>query len=78
MSGWQPIETAPRDGTRIVGWCPLCAHGPEARVVWSKSNGKGWRSQPGWWDSRPTHWMAIEPEQPPKVYMTIERKDGTS
>ena len=61
MNEWQPIETAPKDGTRIVGYCPRQAWGPEVRIVWSK--GKGWKSQHGWWSSNPTHWIPL-PDPP--------------
>lgn len=56
-SGWQPIETAPRDGTPILTWGPEfmmpCAN------YWSVHRGIG-----SWYEyGDPTHWMAM-PEPP--------------
>lgn len=76
MSEWQPIETAPKDGTEIALWrpdwpCPLFA-------FWDE----GLADQPFWHASEdvlsdimgeieePTHWCAFpEPphDQAPKV-----------
>jgi hypothetical protein len=64
--GWQPIETARTDGTRIIAWFPPCAQLP---------NG-GWHEMQ-WYDGwhhpffvEPTHWMpgpqppaALEPRE---------------
>lgn len=61
---WEPISTAPKDGTRIVGYCPTQAdrHAPFPtceRVIFF---GRGqWLSLPGWWSSRPTHWLKLPP-----------------
>ena len=66
MTEWQPIETAPKDGTVFLAyWEPprnfpykdkyhVChyAHG----VIWP-----GWINTP---DDLPTHWMPLPP--PPK------------
>jgi hypothetical protein len=65
MSGWQLIETAPKDGTRILAWDGLCM-----MVLW-------WGSG-GWYDAQwvtvhldnnrpfaPTHWMPLP--EPPKT-----------
>lgn len=69
---WQPIETAPRDGTRILIWFvhsnakfsddPV-GHGWEAahEAHWIDHNGGGWT-----WHGlagSPTHWMPL-PESP--------------
>jgi hypothetical protein len=64
---WQPISTAPRDGTPVVLWAKL-AHFPYRRRegYWKKSI---WVS--GWFTidydlelSHPTHWMPMpEPSE---------------
>lgn len=55
---WQPIESAPKDGTTVLVWSPT--HG--AFVAWNK--GHGWHTEPGVYVRRPTHWMPIP--EPPK------------
>jgi hypothetical protein len=69
-SAWQPIETAPRDGTKILAW-----DGDEWLVAWC-CQGSGWISDelqewhPGEREY-PTHWQPhpspppIIPEPPP-------------
>ena len=62
-SAWQPIETAPRDGTQILGW-----DGDERRIVWWCEGGR-WISDklqeyhPGERED-PTHWQPL-PSPPP-------------
>ena len=71
---WQPIEGAPRDGTRLLLWGPH--YGEPAIGGWCVSKAplafEGW--SPGWqtvsgYDagyeamSEPTHWMRL-PEPP--------------
>lgn len=69
MSEWQPIETAPRDGTPV-----LLTNGDTMEVGgWQE----GWRGKPGtFWcqgcDEYPvcinaTHWMPLPPPPPLKT-----------
>jgi hypothetical protein len=55
---WQPIDTAPRDGTVIDVWHPTYG-----RLV-----DQWWDSEDGWFsfhdDDGPTHWMHLP--EPPK------------
>lgn len=60
---WQPIETAPKDGTRII---VSKVNGP----VWCNVNWRHMIRKPDRWDSfvgavpfEPTHWMPL-PEPP--------------
>lgn len=67
--GWQPIATAPKDGTRFLAWGTLHAPGwndgehPSQEVcTWTQY---GWYSPSlGGWE--PTHWMSFPapPAQP--------------
>ena len=61
---WQPIETAPRDGTEVLAWCDFdslrCA------IVISYEPNDENPKWPWWdWDCRgihesvPTHWMPL-------------------
>lgn len=56
MSEWQPIETAPKDGTELLCYVRNKSHGDIYDIAewW---NG-GW-----WWDwcDDPTHWMPLPP-----------------
>lgn len=66
MSAWQPIETAPKDGTRILGYASS-GHGWYYMVVvqynaeearpWLEADGEGYHRY------NVTHWMPL-PEPP--------------
>ena len=69
---WQPIETAPKDGTIILGWCRYFFNIPRL-FYWKENQGKHYFGDP--YDSedflyaeedmhRPTHWLANIPPFP--------------
>lgn len=64
-SRWQPIETAPRDGTQIlVGvWVAGYFKGSESRwSCWTiGQHGSGDFGCDGEWGDEPTHWMPLPP-----------------
>ncbi len=69
-SAWQPIETAPRDGTRI--FLAGCARGPSVRVGWwgtgrflgaKRGYEPTWAASSSDYDFGPTHWQPLP--QPP-------------
>lgn len=60
---WQPIDTAPRDGTRVLLWYPAWIQ----HVFTAEFEHGNW--QTGVWYSnraKPTHWMLLPspPESP--------------
>lgn len=62
-SSWQPIETAPKDGTRIICWGPeLAVAECEWRLRWH-DHGTGWYRTNQHPIVNPTHWMPLP--QPP-------------
>lgn len=71
MSDWQPIETAPKDGTAVL---VKSSEHPEygEQVLWFDVSNLGWAGMypgiAGWidmfWDlaaPQPTHWMPLPP-----------------
>lgn len=58
---WQPIETAPKDGTWILTWTQGIHHdcSPYLVLRWNKGE---WCYEAGhdWYD--PTHWTPLPPE----------------
>ena len=71
MTDWQPIETAPKDGTPILAW--PCGDGWGGKfpyvVQWVPPNEHHdglWREAAGeqYDDFDPTHWMPLP--EPPK------------
>jgi hypothetical protein len=59
MSEWQPIETAPKDGTPVDLW--TAEDGRFADACWNSTR-RRWETQ---WErlanSVPTHWMPLPP-----------------
>lgn len=57
---WQPIDTAPRDGTKILVWHPqvqgIALDRQAGAAVDEWKHGKWWRSYPA---QQPTHWMPL-------------------
>jgi len=60
---WQPIDTAPKDGTPILGFIPSYYQGKGGMVVavWMDFS-----DRPGWYSEissvhEPTHWMPLPP-----------------
>lgn len=72
---WQPIETAPRDGTQILGWCSnygarqthwhFYGEGSIAKAQFDAGKGESgnwyWEEPLNHWLSswKPTHWMPL-------------------
>jgi len=63
MSEWQPIETAPRDGTRVLiadedVWMAVARFWP-CNMAWTEDAASGLKL------NEPTHWMPLP--EPPKM-----------
>lgn len=68
---WQPIETAPKDGTEILALCRLGSawmHGLVSYDSWeSEGQAKGvWSTTDGGYVRDPILWMPLP--QPPEVW----------
>lgn len=62
MSEWQPIETAPRNGTRmLVAWLG----NPAINRLHFRVRDKEWCDEQGLCYRQPTHWMPLP--EPPKA-----------
>ena len=75
MSDWQPIETAPKDGTAVLGYDPsdgyLCIYVVRWREgEWREAAGEEY----GRW--RPTHWMPLP--SPPRKRKPAPMKERAS
>ncbi len=79
MNEWQPIETAPKDGTQILGWAPSWLTSNQAEFIAAFLHGKWWHmadnervieSQSDFGTSYKeafiTHWMLL-PAPPDRV-----------
>ena len=62
MSGWQPMSTAPKDGTAMLAyWSGSNCHGI---VLWAVADGWWMEEQDRAMVSDPTHWQPLTiPEQ---------------
>ena len=62
---WKKIESAPKDGTKIMIWAPgRAVHVAKWDNHWGERGDKWWRvPEGGYWFDPPTHWMPL-PEQP--------------
>ena len=60
-TGWQPIETAPKDGTRILAWHWHWSKQEEVIARWSDDQ---WQNAWSELTIHPTHWMPLP--EPPK------------
>ena len=60
MSQWQPIETAPKDGTLICGAWMYGSRWETRALYW---NGHDWECPTGDWYYDPTHWMPLPPPE---------------
>lgn len=69
---WQPIETAPRDGTEVLVWCSrnnemyVCvyykkADDDKAPSPWLYAVSDYYQTDPYHVVSNPTHWMPLPP-----------------
>lgn len=66
MGKWEPIETAPKDGTRVLVNIAPCNFGDDYGYVWAMKwcgEYQMW-SMPGISGFTATHWMPL-PGQPP-------------
>jgi len=56
--GWQPIETAPKDGTRILTFSPRAPESEKAPIRINEWRGRDWWcTNAEYWP--PTHWMPL-------------------
>jgi hypothetical protein len=77
MNGWQPIETAPKSGVRILVWVTPAKATPKVGIAhWHQPGNK---DRPGFWTTegfssrKITHWRPLP--EPPHGKIE-EEKDG--
>lgn len=65
-NGWEPINSAPKDGTKILlgRFVPGCEHDGRVRIDWWRSHIKAGftgfgKFNPVYWPA--THWMHLPP-----------------
>lgn len=70
---WQPIETAPKDGTRVL------LHSPDTHLytpvlgTWVETKER-WEEWGGYYPCNPTHWMPLpEPPKEARTSMTTDK-----
>lgn len=67
MSGWQPIATAPKDGTKVLIWAEVWDMTWDVQIA--RFSGGEWHCEEGSVsedeEDGPTHWHAIP--KPPDV-----------
>lgn len=59
---WQPIETAPKDGTPVLVWLPEIYQGKGGHMIALFKLGF-WRVNPSAWRCEPTRWMPLPKEE---------------
>lgn len=76
VKAWQSIETAPRDGAPILGWCPAYAPPYDGFTVarWVDGVGVGWVQGPNR-PCYPTHWTSLP--GPPALTAPTDPTGGT-
>ena len=55
--GWQPIETAPKDGTHIILSCKFLPNDWRIKIGGWRFDKNNWQLFGGSWT--PTHWMPL-------------------
>jgi hypothetical protein len=73
---WQPIETAPKDGTWVLGYFPMLG---VSQMKWFSygSYTEHWMRFGGWTPvDNPTHWMPLP--EPPHEKTPPTEADGAS
>lgn len=57
---WQPIETAPKDGTRIVVWGRVgFRHAIYTCALFSENGREGWEGDAGWFIDNVKFWFPV-------------------
>lgn len=81
MSQWQPIETAPKDGTQILTWMPSDLDPSGYHIVgdwYVNARGDGyWQDQHGE-GFEPTHWQSLPPPPGDKLSEAPSERGDTS
>lgn len=73
MTDWQPIESAPMDGTHILIFRTATMDPADTMFVcFYNTRWQGWQTTPGHYGCNPTHWMPL----PPVPGSPQERADG--
>jgi hypothetical protein len=67
MSKWQSIDTAPKDGTKVLTWHPSCGI-----IINSRHPKQWWHSRP---HEQPHYWMPLpEPPTPGRKVLVMTRQ----
>ena len=74
---WQPIETAPKDGTAVLGYFGLTAGDEPPDMAVTRYKGNSWRSTEVPFEEfdTPTHWMLL-PQAPIEAAANTEEEGG--